>query len=80
MATAENRTIETNGERGTPRRSIAIPATTLAAATSLTAGVADARNFIAFVQSSEGHAIMRKYGFLLPGESLAQSTPGNPAP
>lgn len=44
------------------------------------AGVAGARQFIAFVQSPEGHAIMRRYGFLLPGESLAQTTPGNAKP
>ncbi|HEY3821199.1 MAG TPA: molybdate ABC transporter substrate-binding protein [Polyangiaceae bacterium] len=33
------------------------------------AGPAEARKFIAFVQSAEGHAVMRRYGFLLPGES-----------
>jgi ABC-type molybdate transport system substrate-binding protein len=29
-----------------------------------------AKAFSAFVSSDEGRAIMRKYGFLLPGESL----------
>jgi molybdate transport system substrate-binding protein len=43
------------------------------------AGQAAGRKFIEFVQSSEGHDIMRKYGFLLPGESLAAST-GAPKP
>ncbi|MGH7297022.1 MAG: molybdate ABC transporter substrate-binding protein [Polyangiaceae bacterium] len=38
------------------------------------AGQAAGRKFIQFVQSREGHDIMRKYGFLLPGESLAAST------
>lgn len=28
----------------------------------------EARRFIAFVNSTEGHAIMKKYGFILPGE------------
>jgi molybdate transport system substrate-binding protein len=43
------------------------------------AGEAAGRRFIDFVQSAEGHDIMRKYGFLLPGESLAAST-GAPKP
>ena len=30
----------------------------------------EARSFIAFVASEPGHAIMRKYGFLLPGEAM----------
>ena len=38
------------------------------------AGAAEGRKFVAFVQSSEGHAIMRKFGFLLPGESMAAAT------
>ena len=29
------------------------------------------RSFIAFAQSTDGRAVMRKYGFLLPGESVA---------
>ena len=29
--------------------------------------------FTEFVSSPEGHAIMRRYGFLLPGEVLAQA-------
>ena len=44
------------------------------------AGAAAGREFIAFVQSAEGHAIMRKFGFLLPGESIAATTPGTPKP
>ncbi|HEY6460692.1 MAG TPA: molybdate ABC transporter substrate-binding protein [Polyangiaceae bacterium] len=43
------------------------------------AGAAAGRAFIDFVQSREGHDIMRRYGFLLPGESLAAST-GAPKP
>jgi molybdate transport system substrate-binding protein len=39
------------------------------------AGSDAGRKFIAFVQSPEGHAVMRKFGFLLPGESMASSTP-----
>jgi molybdate transport system substrate-binding protein len=34
---------------------------------------ADAARFIAFVSSPAGRAIMRRYGFLLPGEVVAQS-------
>jgi molybdate transport system substrate-binding protein len=37
------------------------------------AGSDAGRKFIAFVQSSDGHAIMRKFGFLLPGESMAKA-------
>ncbi|HEY8086678.1 MAG TPA: molybdate ABC transporter substrate-binding protein [Polyangiaceae bacterium] len=43
------------------------------------AGPAAGRKFIEFVQSAEGRDIMRKYGFLLPGESLAATT-GAPKP
>jgi molybdate transport system substrate-binding protein len=43
------------------------------------AGPAAGRKFIEFVQSAEGRDIMRKYGFLLPGESLA-ATAGAPKP
>ena len=39
------------------------------------AGVQEGAKFVAFVQSSEGHAIMRKFGFLLPGETLATTVP-----
>ncbi len=35
------------------------------------AGTESGRRFIAYVQSTEGHAVMKKYGFLLPGETLA---------
>ena len=35
---------------------------------------AAARSFTAFVNTDEGRAIMRRYGFLLPGESLAGSS------
>jgi molybdate transport system substrate-binding protein len=34
-----------------------------------------AKSFAAFVSSDEGRTIMRKYGFLLPGESMAKATP-----
>jgi molybdate transport system substrate-binding protein len=34
------------------------------------AGVDAGRRFTAFVSSADGRAVMRKYGFLLPGESL----------
>jgi molybdate transport system substrate-binding protein len=39
------------------------------------AGLEAGRKFIAFVQSPDGHAIMRKFGFLLPGESIAKASP-----
>lgn len=32
----------------------------------------EARRFIAFVNSAPGHAIMKKYGFILPGEIVSQ--------
>lgn len=32
----------------------------------------EARQFIAFVNGSEGHAIMKKYGFILPGEIVSR--------
>ncbi len=37
-----------------------------------------ARDFAAFVSSPEGRAIMKRYGFLLPGETVAQSSPIRP--
>lgn len=43
------------------------------------AGPEAGRAFIAFVQSADGHALMRRYGFLLPGESMAAATPQAPA-
>ena len=33
---------------------------------------AEARRFVGFIGSSEGRAIMRRYGFLLPGEAVAR--------
>ena len=45
----------------------------LVACTHGKAGTEEARKFIAFVQSAEGHAVMRKYGFLLPGESMPEA-------
>jgi molybdate transport system substrate-binding protein len=33
----------------------------------------DARRFVAFVGSEDGRAVMRRYGFLLPGEAAAAS-------
>jgi molybdate transport system substrate-binding protein len=45
----------------------------LVACTHGKAGTEEARKFIAFVQSADGHAVMREYGFLLPGESLPQA-------
>jgi molybdate transport system substrate-binding protein len=41
------------------------------------ANAAVAREFAAFVSSGEGRAIMRRFGFLLPGETVAGS-PGTP--
>jgi molybdate transport system substrate-binding protein len=39
------------------------------------AGPDAGRGFVDFVQSAPGHAIMKRFGFLLPGESLAKSGP-----
>jgi molybdate transport system substrate-binding protein len=39
------------------------------------AGAAAGRDFVAFVQSPEGHAVMRRFGFLLPGEPVAATKP-----
>jgi ABC-type molybdate transport system substrate-binding protein len=33
----------------------------------------EARSFVEFVASEPGHAIMRRYGFLLPGEAVPTS-------
>jgi molybdate transport system substrate-binding protein len=44
------------------------------------AGVDAGRRFTAFVGSPEGRAVMRRYGFLLPGESMAEAKPGNTKP
>jgi molybdate transport system substrate-binding protein len=35
------------------------------------AGTDAGRKFVAFVQSAEGHALMKRFGFLLPGETMA---------
>jgi len=40
-----------------------------------TAGVDAGRRFTAFVGSPEGHTVMRKYGFLLPGEAPTAAAP-----
>jgi len=40
-----------------------------------TAPAADARAFAAYVGSDEGRALMKRYGFLLPGESLTDARP-----
>ncbi|MCS6939941.1 MAG: molybdate ABC transporter substrate-binding protein [Roseiflexaceae bacterium] len=32
----------------------------------------EARRFVAFVNSADGHAIMKKYGFILPGEIVSR--------
>ena len=37
------------------------------------AGADAGRGFVDFVKSPDGHAIMKRYGFLLPGESMAKS-------
>jgi molybdate transport system substrate-binding protein len=39
------------------------------------AGAAAGREFVTFVQSAEGRAVMRRFGFLLPGESMATAKP-----
>lgn len=44
------------------------PLIQMAAAITGTPNEAVARQFIAFVGSPEGHAVMKKYGFILPGE------------
>ncbi|HWQ11960.1 MAG TPA: molybdate ABC transporter substrate-binding protein [Roseiflexaceae bacterium] len=45
-----------------------VPLIQMAAAITGTPNEAAARRFIAFVNSPAGHAIMKKYGFILPGE------------
>ncbi len=35
------------------------------------AGTESGRKFVAYVQSAEGHALMKRFGFLLPGEAVA---------
>ena len=48
-----------------------------------TGGPEGARRFAAFVGSTDGRAVMRRYGFLLPGEpgpSTGATTPGNTEP
>lgn len=45
-----------------------------------TAHEAEARAFVEFVNSERGRAIMRGYGFLLPGESLTEATPAPASP
>jgi molybdate transport system substrate-binding protein len=52
----------------------------LVACTHGKAGAERGRRFIAFVQSAEGHVVLRKYGFLLPGESMPEARTGSPAP
>jgi molybdate transport system substrate-binding protein len=37
------------------------------------AGTEAGSKFVAFVQSSEGHALMKRFGFLLPGEKMASA-------
>jgi molybdate transport system substrate-binding protein len=71
----------------TPGESVPIPTElhdpiyqALVACTHGKAGTQEARKFIAFVQSAEGHAVMRKYGFLLPGESLPEAKTEMPKP
>jgi molybdate transport system substrate-binding protein len=36
------------------------------------------RDFASFVSSAEGRAIMKRFGFLLPGETVAQGSPAAP--
>jgi molybdate transport system substrate-binding protein len=46
------------------------PLIQMAAVVKGTAREAAARRFVAFVNSSDGHAVMKKYGFVLPGEMI----------
>jgi molybdate transport system substrate-binding protein len=41
------------------------------------AGTEEGRRFTAFVGSADGRSVMRRYGFVLPGESMAEAKPGN---
>jgi molybdate transport system substrate-binding protein len=47
----------------------------MVACTAGKAGAEAGRSFIAFAQSADGRAVMRKFGFLLPGESVAAAAP-----
>ncbi|MCS6839946.1 MAG: molybdate ABC transporter substrate-binding protein [Roseiflexus sp.] len=48
------------------------PLLQMAAAVAGTPREQEARRFMAFVNSAEGHAIMKKYGFVLPGEIVSR--------
>lgn len=48
------------------------PLLQMAAAVAGTSREQEARQFIAFVNGPEGHAIMKKYGFILPGEIVSR--------
>jgi len=48
------------------------PLLQMAAVVAGTQREAEARQFIAFVNSAQGHAIMKKYGFILPGEIVSR--------
>ncbi len=41
---------------------------------------AEARAFAAFINSEAGREVMRRYGFILPGETVMTATPGPAAP
>jgi molybdate transport system substrate-binding protein len=66
----------------TPGRSAPIPAElhdridqAMVACNAGKASAGAGRAFIAFAQSADGRAVMRRFGFLLPGESMATATP-----
>jgi molybdate transport system substrate-binding protein len=44
------------------------------------AGVTAGRGFALYVASGDGRAVMHKYGFLLPGESMSEAKRGNTQP
>lgn len=48
------------------------PLLQMAAVVASTQREREARQFMAFVNSAEGHAIMKKYGFILPGEIVSR--------
>ncbi|MGQ9828280.1 MAG: molybdate ABC transporter substrate-binding protein [Roseiflexus sp.] len=48
------------------------PLLQMAAVVAGTQRESEARRFIAFVNGAEGHAIMKKYGFILPGEIISR--------